>query len=187
MLRFTPAFLALTLAFPAAADEFTDTLEGALKAYREGDVAGARQDLDYAGKLLTAMKSETLEKLLPAPLAGWTREEASEEDSAAGGFMGMLGGGTTASATYRKGTETATITLVADSPMLSGLGAMMSGMAGLVGGKPLRIQRTEFTEKDGALQGLVAEKVMVSVAGNATLEDKKAYLEAMDFKALGEF
>jgi hypothetical protein len=187
MLRFTPATLALALAFPVAADEFTDTLEGALKAYREGDVSGARQDLDYAGKLLTAMKSEALEKLLPAPLPGWTREEASEEDAAAGGFMGMFGGGTAASATYRKGTETATVTLVADSPMLSGIGAMITGMAGLAGGKPMRIQRTEFAEKDGALQGLVAEKVMVSVDGDASLEDKKALLEAMDFKALGEF
>ena len=115
----------------------------------------------------TSMKSEALAKFLPAAQPGWTREEAAEDDAAAGGFMGMLGGGTSAAATYRKGAESFTITLVADSPMVSGLGAMISGMAGLAGGKPLRIQRTEFTSKDDALQGVVNDRVMVSVTGDA--------------------
>ena len=39
--------------------------------------------------------------------------------------------------------------------MVSGLGAMISGMAGIAGGKPLRIQRTEFTDQDEGLQGVV--------------------------------
>lgn len=186
MFRLAPALLALAIALPAAADEFTDTLEGALKAYREGDVSGAQKDVDYAGKLLTAMKSEALAKLLPPAPPGWTRAEASAEDASGAGFMGMLGGGTSASATYSKGTATATVSLVADSPMISGLGAMISGMAGM-GGKPMRIQRTEFSEADGALQGLVAEKVLVSVSGEASLDEKKALLEAMDFKALEAF
>ena len=188
MLRFTPAVLALALALPAAADEFTDTLESALEAYRAGDISGARADLDYAGKLLTSLKSEALAKFLPAALPGWTRGEASDEDAAAaGGFMGMLGGGTSAAATYTKEAQSLTITLVADSPMVSGLGAMVSGMAGLTGGKPMRVQRTEFTDQDGSLQGVVNKRVMVSVSGDASVEDKKAFLEAMDFEALGEF
>jgi hypothetical protein len=179
------AALALLLASPAAADEFTDTLEGALKAYREGDIGGAREDLDYAGKLLTAMKSEQLAKFLPPALPGWTRQEASEEE--AGGMMAMFGGGTTAAASYTRGEEEVTITLVADSPMLSGIGAMISGMAGLAGGKPIRVQRTEFTDQDGTLQGMVNKRVMVAVSGDASVEDKTAFLEAMDFKALGDF
>jgi len=185
MLRLTSAVLALALALPAAADEFTDTLESALKAYRDGDVAAAQQDLDYAGKLLTSLKSVALAKFLPPALPGWTREEASDEDPS--GFMGMLGGGTAAAATYTKDGQEVTITLVADSPMVSGLGAMITGMAGLAGGKPLRVQRTEFTEQDGDLQGVVDKRVMVNVSGDASLEDKTAFLEAMDFKALEAF
>ncbi|HRO12861.1 hypothetical protein [Amaricoccus sp.] len=187
MLRLTPAALVLALAQPAAADEFTDTLESALEAYRSGDVSAAREDLDFAGKLLAAMKSEALAKFLPAAPGGWTRGEASDEEAAAGGMMGMFGGGTSAAATYTKGAEQVTVTLVADSPMVSGLGAMISGMAGLAGGKPLRIQRTEFTEQDGDLQGVVNGRVMVSVTGGASVEDKRAFLEAMDFGALGNF
>jgi hypothetical protein len=187
MHRLTSATVAFALAFalPAAADEFTDTLESALKAYRDGDVGAARADLDYAGKLLTAMKSEALAKFLPAALPGWTRDEASAEE--AGGMMGMFGGGTSAAASYTRGAEELTITLVADSPMLSGIGAMITGMAGLAGGKPIRVQRTEFTDQDGTLQGMVNKRVMVAVSGEASVEDKTAYLEAMDFGALGDF
>ena len=48
--------LVLAAALPAAADEFTDTVESALKAYREDDVAGAREELDYAVKLLDSVQ-----------------------------------------------------------------------------------------------------------------------------------
>ncbi len=173
-------------ALPAWADEFTDTLDSARKAYEEGDVSGARADLDYAGKLLLALKSESLAKFLPEAPAGWTKEAADNDEAA--GFMGMLGGGTTAAATYKKGSEEFTITLVADSPMVSGIGAMITGMAGMAGGgKPIRIQRTEFTSTDDGLQGVVNNKVMVSVTGNANIDDKTAALETMDFKAIGDF
>ena len=44
MLPILPAVLAAALvAAPAVADEFTDTLESALKAYEDGDVSGARR------------------------------------------------------------------------------------------------------------------------------------------------
>mgnify|MGYP007070997141 CR=1 FL=1 len=187
--RWTAAAVALALAAtPAAADEFTDTLASALKAYNEGDVTGAREDLDYAGKLLTAMKAEALAKFLPEAPAGWTKEAASDEDSAAaGGFMGMFGGGTTAAATYKKGADDFTIRLVADSGVVNGIGAMITGMAGMAGGKPLRIQRVEFTQNDDGLQGVVNKRVMVAVTGSAPLEVKTAALETMDFKALGDF
>jgi hypothetical protein len=71
--------------------------------------------------------------------------------------------------------------------MVSVLAAMIGGMASMGGGKPMRIERTEFANNDGELQGVVDGKVMISVAGDATVEDKTAYLEAMDFKGLAEF
>ena len=44
MLRFLAALLVAGLAAaPALADEFTDTLESAIKAYNDGDVAGRRR------------------------------------------------------------------------------------------------------------------------------------------------
>ncbi len=186
MIRSLALALAILAPLPAAADEFTDTLDSARKAYDEGDVDGARQDLDYAGKLLGELKSESLGKFLPAALPGWTRE--ATEPGEAAGMMGMLGGGNSAAAKYTKDGTELTITLIANAPMVSGIASMLSGLASrATGGKPVRIQRTEFTMNDQDLQGVVDGKVLVSVSGDASLADKTAYLEAMDFKALAGF
>jgi hypothetical protein len=100
----------------------------------------------------------------------------------------MFGGGTMAGASYAKddGTEL-TIDLVADSPMVSGMAAMVGSLSAMGGGKPMRIQRVEFAEDDEGIRGVVNGKVLVTVSGDATLEEKRAYLEAMDLGALGEF
>ena len=98
-----------------------------------------------------------------------------------------FGGGTTAAASYSSGAEELTIAIVANSPMVSGLGAMITGMSSLTGGKPLRIQRTQFANNEGELQGVVDGKVLVSVSGEASLENKTSYLEAMDLRALRDF
>jgi hypothetical protein len=187
MLRTSAALVALALtAAPVFADEVTDTLEGALEAYRAGDMNAAREDIDYAAKLLAAMRAESLAKLLPAALPGWTREDAQDDESA--GMMAMFGGGTAASATYTRddGTELK-IDLVANSPMVSGIAAMVSGMGSMGGSKPMRIKRTEFIDSDGDLQGVVEGKVMISASGDASPDQKKAYLEAMDLDALADF
>jgi hypothetical protein len=187
MLRIIAALALGLAALPAVADEFTDAVDSALEAYRDKDVKGAREELDYAVKLLDGMKSESLGKLLPEPLPGWTKEasDASEAEGA-GMAMAMFGGGTAASAKYSNGSADISITLIADSPMVTGIGGMLAGLAG-AGAKPIRINRTQFSVNDGELQGVVNSKVMVNVSGSASLEQKQAQLEAMDFKALGDF
>lgn len=177
--------LGIGLAGPAAADEFTDVLESALEAYRDGDVVGARADVEYATKLLDARKAETLAAFLPAAPAGWTREEA--EADGAGIAMAMFGGGTAAAATYRRADEQFTLTLVANSPMVSGMGAMVSSLAAVAGSGSRRIQRTEFAVSDGDLQGVVGGKVLVSADGTASLDDMAAVIDLMDLRALAEF
>jgi hypothetical protein len=182
-----PLACAMTmLAAAAVADEFTDTLEGALEAYRAGDVTAAQQDLEYAGKLLTAMKSDSLATFLPPAPTGWTREDAGDGGEAAG-MMGMFGGGTVASATYTRGSDEMTLSLIANSPMITGMAGMLSGIAAMGGGKPMRIQRTEFALNEQDLQGVVGGKVMVSVGGNASVEDKTALVDSMDLGALADF
>jgi hypothetical protein len=175
----------LAAASPVAADEFTDVVESALEAYAEGDITVAREELDYAMQLLTAMKADSLSTFLPEPLDGWTREQADVEGAAPA--MAMFGGGTAAAATYRRGAEEMTITLLANSPMVSGIGAMVSGMASLGGSQTVRIQRTQFSVDGEEMQGVAGGKVLVSVAGNASVEDKTAHLETMDFRALSDF
>ncbi len=152
MNRLLPAALALCLgALPALADEFTDTLESALKAYRDGDIKAAGEDLGYATKLLGSQRAVALGALLPPAPSGWTRTDDNTEDAAIG--MAIFGGGTTVGATYSDGTDDIKLTLMADSPMISGMGAMITGMAAMGGGKPLRITRVEFGQNHGELHG----------------------------------
>jgi hypothetical protein len=186
MNRLVPAALALALAaLPAAADEFTDVVQGALDAYAKGDVTVALEELEYATRLLNELKAASLAKFLPPAQDGWTRQDDTDPEGA-GAAMAMFGGGNAAAATYTKGVESFTITLIANSPMVSGIGAMMTGLSSL-GGKPMRIQRTEFAMNEGELQGVVDGKVLISVSGDAPIEAKTAHLEAMDFAALGDF
>ncbi|PZQ47999.1 MAG: hypothetical protein DI556_16040 [Rhodovulum sulfidophilum] len=172
-------------AVPAAADEFTDTLEGALKAYRDGDVKAAGDDLSYASKLLSNQKAAALAKFLPAAPSGWTREDEVSEDEGMG--MAILGGGTTAAARYSDGTSEVKLSLLADSPMVSSFGAMLGGLAQVSGAKPMRVQRVEFSDSEGELRGIVDNRILVTVEGDAPVEAKQALLEAMDFGALADY
>jgi len=187
MSRFVPAalFVIAIGTAPAGADEFTETVEGALDAYTSGEIGYAREELEYAIRLLDEIKSESLSGYLPEAQAGWTREDAEGDGS--GIAMAMLGGGTTAAARYLRGDEEFTITLTANSPMVASIAAMIGGMSTLGGGKPLRIQRTRFSNTDGELQGVIDNKVLVSVSGDAPLEAITAHLETMDFEALADF
>lgn len=182
---FSGAALLCAVALPASADEFTEVIDSALSAYAEGDITVASEELDYALKLLGQLKSESLGKYLPEAPAGWTREEAEADGS--GLAMSMFGGGTAAAASYRKDDAEMTLTLLANSPMVSTIATMITSVGAMGSGKPIRIQRTQFSNSDGELQGVVDNKVMISVTGNASLEEKQALLEGMDFKALRDF
>ena len=171
-----PAALALALsAMPACADEFTDTLASALKAYNDGDVTGAREDLDYAGKLLTAMKAEALAKFLPAAPAGWTKEAASDDDwAAAAASWACSAAGRRRPRAYKKDAGASPSGSSRNRRWSTGSAAMITGMAGIAGGNRCEIQRVEFTQNDDGLQGVVNNGVMVAGHGGARIEAKTA-------------
>jgi hypothetical protein len=178
------AMVALALAQPTSADEFEAVLDSALEAYRAGEVSEAREDLQYALTMLGELEAKTLARHLPEPLEGWTRQVT---DAQGGMPMAMLGGGTTAAATYRRGGEDFELTLIANSPMVSGMAAMFSYMASVGSGRSVRIQRQTFAISDDEIQGVVGGSVLVQASGRAPVEVMQAHLEAMDLRALGEF
>src|SRR5689334_7349019 len=89
----------LLVASVARADDVTDQVNEALKAYQNHDTQTAIAALDAATNLLRQSRAEALKKLLPAVPPGWTADEA--ESTAVG--VAMLGGGITASRTYHNG------------------------------------------------------------------------------------
>ncbi|PKP85368.1 MAG: hypothetical protein CVT80_02925 [Alphaproteobacteria bacterium HGW-Alphaproteobacteria-2] len=182
MRQFLALVLSTGLVVPAAADDFTDALGTALDAYEAGDIQQARDELGFAMQILNEMSAASFSALLPAPLPGWTREMG---DSASGMAAAMFGGGTMAHADYASGSDSFSIMLIADSPMIASMGAMFANPA-LMQGRPLRIGRERFVEKDGQIMGLIANRVLVQAEGG----DRGAmiaHLEAMDFAALAGF
>ncbi len=174
--------ISVGLVAPAAADDFTDALGTALDAYEAGDIQHARDELGFAMQILNDMSATSFSAFLPEPLPGWTREMG---DTASGVAAAMFGGGTMAQADYVSGADGFSIMLIADSPIIASMGAMIANPA-MMQGRPLRVGRERFVEKDGQIMGLIANRVLVQAEG----DDRAAmiaHLETMDFAGLGRF
>ncbi|WP_118137923.1 hypothetical protein [Oceanicella sp. SM1341] len=176
---------ALVLAAPACAfaDEISDSIEAALGAYRDGDIAGAKEELDYASQLLGQIKAESMSGFLPEPRDGWTRELDAPESTA------VFGGGVMAGASYHsEGGDDVTIELMADNAMVASMGAMFGSTAMMASmGRVTRVGGEKFVVADGEITGFVGGRVLVKLSGSAADEDKMAYLELIDLDALAKF
>lgn len=173
----------IAFAGAASADEISDALSAALKAYEDGDVAYALEELDFAKAKLGALKSDALFGYLPPAPEGWTRED----DKEAGAGMAMFGGGTAAEATYTSadGAQSYTISMMADSPMVAQMSALMTNAA-VMGMEVMRIGRQKFAKNDGEITGLVANRILVRAEGDDADLLVKA-LEQIDYGKLTQF
>ncbi|PIE00387.1 MAG: hypothetical protein CSA79_03985 [Thiothrix nivea] len=185
------ALLLGVMSTPALADDVTDSIQEATKAYEAGDIAGAVEGLNYAVQLLQQMKGKVLAKLLPEPLEGW---KAGEAESAAVGAA-MFGGGLTAQRDYQKDKSRVKIQVVTDSPMLQGMMTMFSNpmFAASSGGKMTRINKQkaiveyDSERQEGEIQIMVKNRYMVTVSGNKVSKDElKAYVDAIDFSKFAD-
>lgn len=168
-------------ALPLLADDVTDTLASALKAYEDGDVAYALEELDYARQLLIEMKTQALGAFLPDPPEGWTREVNNDMNAG----LAMMGGGAGAEAEYSNGDTTITITLMADNPLVGAMGGMIAN-AGLMGAKVERIGRQKFMIQDDEITGLVDNRILVKSEGGE-VEQALELLGQIDFRELADF
>jgi hypothetical protein len=176
--------LVLATASGSLADDVTDQIDEALKAYQKKDYATATAALDAAANLIRQSKAETTKSFLPAPLSGWT---ASDAEATAMGAA-MMGGGTTVSRQYHKGDDQVEITLLSDSPMLQAMAMMFTGAMSGPDNKLVVIdgRKTSYSKSENAYQTLVANKTLVKVAGSEGVDDKtlRAYLKAVKFADL---
>lgn len=173
---------AALLAAPAQADDVIETLESAIEAYQEGDIAYATEELAYAQQLLKEMRSDELGSFLPDAPEGWTR---TLDDSTASGYA-MMGGGTAVAAEYSsEDGEQFTITIALDSPMLAMVAPMIKS-ASAMGAKLERVGREKFANQNGELMGLIDNRIFVQASG-ADVDVMVDVLETMDFKSLEDF
>ncbi|QDY69713.1 hypothetical protein [Qingshengfaniella alkalisoli] len=180
-----PAALSvLVVTTPVFADEVTDTLDAIRKAYDEGNISKALEELSFAQAQMQAMKADSFAQFLPEAPEGWEREISTEMS----GPMMFAGGGTGAEATYRKDDESFTISLMADSPLIGMMSGLLSNpmVAMASGGKVHRVGDMKVLSQDGSLSALVGSNILVQAEGAA--EDvMMPVVETIDFAALEDF
>lgn len=177
-----PLLAALSLPGAARADEVTDALREALRAYEAGQLPAARSAMEEALQLLSQRSASTLGAALPPPLPGWRADEAQTQ---AGGIAIL--GGATASRRYENAQgQYVEIALATDNPLIAQLGLILTNpmLAGAMG-RLIRIgdQRAVQTH-DGEIQMLVDNRILVTVRGNASAEARLAYARAIDVTKL---
>ncbi len=189
-----PVSLALLLTCSAnlQADDITDQIDEAVKAYEKEDYNTAITALDSASTLIRQKKGELVSKLLPEPLDGWKAGEAKSSAAAAG----MFGGGISAEKCYTRKvdgkTETITISITTDSPLIQTMGMMFSNPMFMGQDNKLMVingEKTIANERDNSLTSMIANKVMVKIDGNKQVAPGalKEYFKSIDFKAIKDY
>ena len=171
--------LAFGLTSVALADDVTDQIDEALKAYQKKDLGTASTALDLAQSLIRQLSADVWKTMLPEPLAGW-KADAAETTSAG---AAMFGGGTAISRHYRRGEDTVEITLITDSPMMQGIGALFS--SGMMTSSDMKLQvidgrKVTYTKSENSYQTMVAKKILVKVEGSKNVDERalRDYLAA---------
>ncbi|HXW27020.1 MAG TPA: hypothetical protein VEK73_19915 [Xanthobacteraceae bacterium] len=179
-----PIVLIAALVGPAKADEVTDALDQARKAYQAGDFAAAKQSADLAAQLLGQKSAEGFAALLPAALSGWT---AGKIETTALGNTAF--GVTAASRTYTgPNGKTVQVQISGDSAMLTQFASLLNNpqIAGVLG-KIITVGNQHAVQtKEGDVHIVVANKFLVSVTGSGPAEAKLAYAQAVDIAKLAK-
>lgn len=169
---------------PAFADDITDAMDQARKAYSAGDLTAAKQSLDLASQLVGQKNAEGFAALLPAPLSGW------KADAAQTTAVGQVGFGVSAaSRTYTNAKdETVEVQITGDSAMITQFAAMLNNpvFAGAMG-KIIKVaDQRAIQTREGDVHTVVANKFLVTVNGSADAASKLAYAQAINFAKLSK-
>lgn len=191
MNRFVPQAAALALTLVAArlpADEVTDQLDTARRAYEAGELRSATRALNFATTRIQEQINDQLLKLLPEPMPGWEAEAAQSE---VGGIAAMVAG-TVISRTYRRADGAAVeLRLMADSPMMAMMAMMVQTPLLMQASGEMRVytyrgHQGMIQHTDGSdvweLNLMVGNRIMVQAKGSGIQDQKPVedYLGALD-------
>jgi hypothetical protein len=168
----------------AVADDVTDALDAARKAYQAGDFAVAKQSADLASQLIGQKNAEGFAALLPAALSGWT---AGKVETTSLGNVGF--GVTSASRTYTgPDGKTAQVQISGDSALLTQFATMLNNpqIAGVLGKVVMIGGHRAIQSRDGDVHIVINNNFLVSVTGSAAPEAKLAYAQAIDVAKLAK-
>ena len=180
------AALALLGAFaaPAWADDVTDAMDQARKAYQASDLGATKQSLDVASQLIGQKNAEVFATMLPNALPGWKAEKPQTTALGEAGF-----GASTASRAYNNvNGDHVEVQITGDSAMVSQIATFLNNpaLAGAMG-KLIRVgNQRAIQDGDGNVKMIVANKFLISVDGSADATSKISYAQAIDFAKLSK-
>lgn len=166
-----------------AADDISEAIDQARKAYQSGDLAGAKQSLDLASQLIGQKNAESFATLLPQPLPGWKAEKAQANATA------FLGGASAATRQYTnaKG-DSVEVSITGDSALIAQFGPMLANpaMAGAMG-KLVKIgNQRGIQTQDGDIMMMINNKFLINVQGTGDATAKLSYAQAVDVAKLSK-
>lgn len=186
------AALVLCLTLPSAADEITDQLDSARKAYVAGELRSSAQTLQFAVASIQERINLDLLKLLPEPQPGW---QADDPQAQSAGVAAMIAG-TNLSRRYSRGDGAEMeVSITADSPLLPMMTMMFSNPMMLQTSPGTKVysyagQRGviehEMDSDSWEISLLVDNKILIKVEGTGlrSKRDVEAYLKAVDLEAV---
>lgn len=172
------------LSTSAFADDISDAIDQARKAYQGGDLGSAKQSLDLASQLIGQKNAEAFAALLPNALPGW---KADKPQTTAVGAVGF--GASVASRTYNntKGDQVE-VQITGNSAVVMQIASLLSNpaIAGAMG-KLIRLgSQRAIQDQDGNVKMVINNKVLVSVEGSADAASKASYAQAVDVTRLSK-
>ncbi len=172
---FPPAVLVLNLiGSPSGQLDFNSSLDSARDAFEAGDLSAAIRFLDYARQVAQGTE---LEQFLPKPQSAWRREIVAYGLPAVWSSMYSGVNGSAVKAEYLADGTQIEITLISEQLMLNGLMLPFDGSATIGGQMFMQV------EGEDLLHARIG-RVIVWITGTATMADKTALIEQMDFQAL---
>jgi hypothetical protein len=168
----------------ALADDVTDALDAARKAYQAGDFTAAKKSADLASQLIGQKNAEGFAALLPGALSGWTAGKVETTSLGAVGF-----GVTSASRTYTGADgKNVQVQISGDSALLTQFASLLANpqIAGVLGKVVMIGKERAIQTHEGDVHIVINNKFLVSVTGSAAPEAKLAYAQAVDLAKLAK-
>ncbi len=171
-MKITALLLAALLALPlaASADEVEDAINEAMKLYKEGKYSEASTSLQLAVNAINEKKGVTIANALPDKIGDWKGGEINNANA-----LAVLGAGSTVERKYEKKTKSASITIIADSPMIGQVMGLINNpaIAGLAGLKMKKAgDNTVTIQKDAGMGQIVVDnRFLIQIQGSDLKED----------------
>ncbi|SNT16637.1 hypothetical protein [Tropicimonas sediminicola] len=184
LLSVASLLLVLSLPVTARADDVLDAIDAARAAYEAGNIQDTIDELGNAQQLVATMKAAGLLGFLPEAPDGWTREVRTDMGTALS--LSLFGGGVGAAASYARGDDTFTVTLMADNAMVEAFADLLGNLGALASGSQVTVGGEAFLDQGGELTGLIEKRILVQASG-APVEVMTPLLETIDFAGMKAF